>query len=80
MKTLTKIMLLALLVTSILFTACSSGAPSVSKSQYDALNQEVLDAEATVTRLQAENTQLTNELEALKGRRDALQRIADGQK
>ena len=80
MKTLTKIMLVALLLTSILFTACGPKPPAVSKPQYDSAFQETSDAEATVTRLRAENNQLQAELEALKAKRDALQKIADEKK
>ena len=80
MKTLTKIMLVALLLTSILFTACGPKPQSVSKSQYDAQYQETSDAEATVARLRAENNQLQAELEALKAKRDALQKLADQKK
>ena len=78
MKTLTKIVLVALLLTSMLFTACGSKPQAVSKSNFDATTQEVNEAEATVTRLRAENRQLQADLEAAIAKRDALQKLADG--
>jgi len=80
MKTLTKVVLLSLLLASVVFTACSSPAPSVNKAQYDTAYQETTDAEATASRLRAENAQLKAELEALIAKRDALQKLADGKK
>lgn len=78
MKTLTKIMLCALLLSSIVFTACSAKNPPVTENQMVVALQEMNEAEANVTALQQENTQLQSELDNLKAKRDALQRIADG--
>jgi len=80
MKTLMKIVLVALLLTPMLFTACGSKPQAVSKSTYDATAQEVNDAESTVTRLRAENKQLQEDLAAAIAKREALQKLADEKK
>ena len=80
MKTLTKIVLVALLLSTVLLTACGSKPQAVSKSTFDSTTQEVRDAEANVSRLRAENTQLQADLEAAIAKREALQKLADGKK
>ena len=80
MKAITKVMLCALILVALALVACSAPPQPVTKSQFESLQQELRDAEANKAKLQAENKQLTEELDMLTARRNYLQNLADEQK
>jgi len=81
MKSLKMTLLCIVILTAIMFTACSSGpVRNVTKSQFESVELEVRAAEEKVAQLQAEKDALQAEIDAKQAKRDALQEWADEKK